>query len=322
MWMFKQEPVMDRQCHILQDKLLTSLTTYIELHICQKEYFLKTSNNLAQLCPSKKNENNSTRAIVSGLCGGSLGAVFGAISGSICGALGSVGAATVYSGELNAVGASVGLFGGVMGGMVGGIFSSTLGGALGAAAESSRHSVDSYPYYVAWCVIGGVTGAGIGNIFGGTVGARGGGFGGWLGGLFGVNVAVGVVKNVLNHVQETRQAHHPNDLVTMAKHMEEIEQTFQENTKYLVGELFIIQSISSKMATKPGAHIITMQSTRSLAAVARMERALEDTRKATSPENMTSCVGRAAEQCKLVSGEMVKMKIEAEKLLASWSKLT
>lgn len=323
MWMFKQQLVMERQGHILQDKLLTSLTTYIELYSCHKDNFLKTSADLAQLCPNNKNNDerdNATRAILGGFCGSSLGAVFGAISGSICGTLGSVGVAAVCSKDLNAVGATVGVFGGLMGGMVAGIFSGVLGGAIGAGAESCGYRIDNAAYNVAWYVIGTVTGAGIGNIFGGEVGAAGGGFGGGLGGLIGVNVAVGAVKNVLGHIKEIRQAQDPKQPVLM-EDIQRIEQTFQENTKDLVGELIIINSISSKMDTKTGAHIITVQSSRGLAAVAQMERALKDTLMATNPEH-TSCVRRAEEHSKQVSDEMEKMKIEAEKLLASWSTFT
>lgn len=327
MWMFSREPGTERPGEILREKLLQSSTTFIEVY--SKDVFIKTSEKLAQLCSQVQGKakhgkkDNTARALLGGFCGASLGGTFGAFSGGVCGALGAVAAAAVYSEELNAVNATVGFFGGITGGMVGAIFSGLLGGALGAAAEAANYPFDKDVYNIAWGCIGAATGAGLGHIFGGTVGAVGGGFGGGMGGLIGVHVGVCFVQNVLGIVKATRQLQDPEQHPKVAQEVatiKEIEQTFRENASAVVGELFIINSISSKMSTKAGAHSVAAQSSKSLATVARMEKALGDAQKAESMAKITSCLEQAAEQCKQADEEFGKMKTDAEKLLASWSK--
>ncbi|KAK7919448.1 hypothetical protein WMY93_010732 [Mugilogobius chulae] len=319
MWMFNGHPATGggEPCDAQQGQLLTSLTTYIELYTSHKDYFTNTADNFSRLSMQAQEDSeesmkaNTTKAILFGLCGGSLGATVGAVSGGIVGGVGAVTAAALYRVDLNAVSASVGFFGGVLGSVIGAVCAGLVGGAVGAAAESTGHSMDNKSNYLMWYAIGGTLGAQIGHIFGGKVGTIAGALGGGTGSLCGVYFTNSLLKEIFKPFRKASCSK------VKKKYLKDdsVVQTFHRNTSPLVAELSIIHTISSKMDAGVGK--VAAQSSRCLNTVSMTKKALTDAQE--TPE-AASCLKKAAQQCIHMTEELEVMKSEAEKVLASWSR--
>ncbi|XP_029978147.1 keratin, type I cytoskeletal 14-like [Sphaeramia orbicularis] len=335
MWIFKRKN--NEENHVLQESLLTSSASFLELYSQRQDDLVRASDGLRQLavqiCKKKKKEerwDKASRALFGALAGGALGAALGATIGAIAGGASSaVGTDGVVAfdcscSDINAVGVSIGFVGGVIGGAVGGTFSGALGGAIGAAAEATGHPIQSDIYDQAWVTIGGATGGAIAySIFGETVGATGGAIGGAFGGFCGLRVAVGAVRSLNYNVKEIRKTQQSETQQAEIQRVEVLQKTgqdYQETIKPLLEELNRIKTISKKMEWSACVGSVAGQSTKTLTALATTEKVLSKIQTTKDEAKMMSWIEEAAQKSTQITEELQKMKAEVEKLLASLRK--
>lgn len=293
----------------LDDKLLSSLTSFVRLYDQRMHHLCTTSESFTLVATEVL---DLSRVTVNKL-GSNLGKHLGGISGGIFSAI------YVLACGDNAVHVTVGcsIFGGAVGGALGG----AVGSLVGISDETAGSPVCNVIRDVAWLNIGFAAGGVVGGVFGGTVGATGGAVGGALGALWSTKVAVSLTRNFIGSFPKSKEG----KKYLEKKQSENIKmlclmRDFREAIKPLVEELKTVGAICDKMDTSDDMHSVVAQTAATLASVTKMKEIISESCKAKCLLTLTVGIERAAKQSKHINEELERTRAEVETFLVSRGK--
>lgn len=289
----------------LDDKLLSSLTSFVRLYdqrmhrVCTtSENFLLVATEVLDLLLVSVNELGSN---LGKYLGGISGGIFSAIYALACGD--------------NAVHVTVGCS--IFGGAVGGALSGAVGSLVGISDETTGSPVCDVIRDIAWLNIGFAAGGAVGGVFGGTVGATSSA----LGALMSTKVAVSLTRNIICSFPKSKEGKkHLEKKQSGNMKMLNVIRDFRGAIKPLVEELKTVGTICDKMDTSDDMQSVAAQTTATLASVTEMEEIIRESCKAECLLTLAVGIEKAAKRSKRINEELERMRTEVETFLVSRGK--